>query len=82
MRLQNATGFAASVSDAAQSQLIIGGGKHYVSDNNTPPSSWHWDHFSALSVIRNGNMEQFGDLPVQVSDHCMVITETGSHNNR
>ena len=75
--MKNATGFPASVSDPTQSQLIIGGGRQYLfGDNITQP----WDYFTALSVIRNGNMEKFGDLPEPSSDHCMVITETGSRH--
>ena len=75
--MKNATGFPAGVSDPAQSQLIIGGGRQYLfGDNITQP----WDYFTALSVIRNGRMEEFGHLPEPVSDHCMVITETGSQH--
>jgi len=72
IRMENATGFPASVSDGHQ--YFIGGGREYVFEKPQDP----WGYFSALRTISiHGRMENFASLPEALADYCLVISNTG-----
>lgn len=75
IRLENATGFPASVEDRAGRRLIIAGGREWRTGNISSP----WRYFSSVRAITSGGEYlALPDLPEPLADHCLVITEAGA----
>jgi len=69
IRLKNDTGFPGGVSYGGK--FYVGGGRRWV-EGDTP-----WQFFSALRVLENGQWGTLPDLPEQLADTCLLVTDIG-----